>query len=275
MQLAKGQKRAIWFGVGFLLVLWVVAITPLCVKLGLSSAPIAVDVAHVGTAPAKWETFFGIPVPGGINIFTVSVTWLIMGGLLLFGYFSTRKLRRVPGRLQLLAETFVGMFEQICEDSMGKEIGRKFLPFVATIFIFVLISNWIGLIPVLEEPTRDLNTCLALGILSFFVAHIAGIRYKGIKKYLKEYIEPVGPLSPFLLLLNLVGEVGKTLSHSIRLYGNIMGGAILLMVLGQLTRQIPFFSSFLNFWFGLFVGLVQAFVFAMLAMTYIAVKVTD
>ncbi len=132
-----------------------------------------------------------------------------------------------------------------------------------------------GIIPGLEEPTRDLNTCLGLGIISFFVAHIAGIHYKGLKAYLREYLEPLGPLSPFLLVLNVVGEIGKTLSHSIRLYGNVMGGAVLVLVLGQLTKQLPFLSTFLSAWFGLFVGLIQAFVFAMLAMTYIAVKVTE
>jgi len=275
MKLDRRQKIVLWGGLTFLLLLWAVAVTPLCVTLGLSRAPIATDVSSIESPPPKWDSFLGIEVPGGINVIPVVMTWAVMGLLILFSHRAGRNLRREPRRLQLIAESFVGMFDQLCVDSMGKEIGRKFVPYVATIFIFVLISNWIGVIPGLQEPTRDINTCFGLGLISFFVSHIAGIRYRGIKAYLREYFEPLGPLSPFLFVINVVGEIGKTLSHSLRLFGNVLGGAILVLVLGELTKQLPILNTGLSIWFGLFVGLVQAYVFAMLAMTYIAVKVAD
>jgi len=276
VKLTKAQKYGLWSGIAVLLLVWLAAATPLGPALGIVKAPlIGTDVSGIGEAPAKWRSIFGIELPGGLNIVTMVMTWAIMGLILFFGFSATRRPRRVPGRLQLLFEMFVGFFDQICADSMGPQLGRKYVPFVATIFIFVFISNWIGVVPGLEEPTRDLNTCLGLGVICFFVAHVSGIRYKGWKKYLLEYVEPVGPLSPFFLVINVVGEIGKTLSHSIRLYGNVMGGAVLILVINQLSKQLPPLSLFLTLWFGLFVGLVQAFVFAMLAMTYIAVKVGD
>ena len=260
----KKDKR-IFLIVGILLILfWLGAIL---------FGNIETDVSGVGEdIPKIWPEFLG-----GVNIITVGMTWGVMAILIVLAVITRYNLREIPGRFQVMMEMLVGMFDQLCEDTLGKERGRKFMPFVATIFIFVLLSNWVAVIPIgwMEEPTRDLNTCVGLAIICFFVAHIAGIKYKGWKKYLREYIEPVGFLSPFLLILNVVGEIGKTVSHSFRLFGNVMGGAVLIFVLGQLTKQLVLFNTFLNLWFGLFIGLIQAFVFAMLALSYLSVKVNE
>ena len=157
---------------------------------------------------------------------------------------------------------------------------------IATLFIFIVMSNWLGIIPSfwqilefdhpshifeafkVEEPTRDLNTTLGLGILVFFVVHFSSIKFKGIKEYVKEYFQPIFIMAP----LNLIGEIAKVVSHSFRLFGNIMGGAVIIIVVSSLVRYIAF-PILLNGFFGIFVGAVQAFVFTMLALTYIAVAI--
>lgn len=134
--------------------------------------------------------------------------------------------------------------------------------------MFLLLSNWLGIIPYLEEPTKDLNTPLSLGIMGFAIAHYAGIKSKGFKEYAKEYFQPMF----FMMPLNLIGELSKIVSISFRLFGNIMGGAIIILVVSYLTYSV-ILPPFLNAFFGLFVGTIQAFVFTMLTLVYISVQV--
>lgn len=238
---------------------------------------IKIDVSDVGEPPQKIENLFGLHYRFfSVNISTILNTWLVMAMLVLAGLMVGKRLKKIPGRLQTIMEMFVSSFDELCQDTLGKELGRKYLPFIATVFIFVLLSNWIGIIPIsgLEEPTRDLNTTLGLGVICAFVAHISGIRIKGWKGYLKEYIDPGGIIGWCMLPLNIVGEVAKVGSHSIRLFGNIMGGSVLILVLLELSRQFIGIYIIFQPFFGIFVGLVQSFVFAMLALAYIAVKVT-
>jgi F-type H+-transporting ATPase subunit a len=135
-------------------------------------------------------------------------------------------------------------------------------------FMFLLVSNWLGIIPHLHEPTKDLNTPLSLGLIGFFIAHHAGIRAKGFKEYSRAYIDPMF----FMLPLNLIGEIAKVVSISFRLFGNIMGGSIIILVVSYLSYSL-LLPPLLNAFFGLFVGTVQAFVFTMLTLVYISVQV--
>jgi F-type H+-transporting ATPase subunit a len=136
------------------------------------------------------------------------------------------------------------------------------------LFMFLLFSNWLGIIPHLEEPTKDLNTTLGLGIMGFVIAHYAGIKSKGFKAYIKEYFQPIF----FMMPLNLIGELAKIVSISFRLFGNIMGGSIIILVVSYLTYSVAL-PPFLYAFFGLFVGTIQAFVFTMLTVVYISVQV--
>jgi len=234
------------------------------------------QVKNVGEAPEKITNIFGLKHSFfSINISTILNSWLIIAILILIAYSVGRKLTKIPGKAQTITEFIISSFDHLCADTLGADIGRKYLPFVSTVFIFVLLSNWIGIVPVLgiEEPTRDLNTTLGLGLICAFVAHGSGIKVKGFKGYCKEYIEPGGIIGWCMLPLNIVGEFAKVGSHSIRLFGNILGGSVLILVLLELSRQLlPVYIVFQIF-FGIFVGLVQAFVFAMLALAYISVKV--
>lgn len=234
------------------------------------------DMSKVGQPPAKLTHVFGWQIPlGGIATRTVVMSALVSVLLCWWAVSATRRMSEKPGRLQATAELFVQAFLDLCNDTLGSR-GRAYMPFVATIFLFVWISNMLGVIPGLEEPTRNINTTLGLGIICFIVAHVSSIRAKGIKSYILDYFEPMivvkGVSIPnvFMFPLNFVGELSKVISHSFRLFGNIMGGAIIIMVVSNLTHYVAM-PILLSAFFGLFVGTVQAFVFAMLALTYIAV----
>jgi F-type H+-transporting ATPase subunit a len=202
------------------------------------------------------------------NLEAIVMTWIVIGLLLLFGFVASRRKQRIPGAVQLLGEMLVSQLYGLTEDALDEKLARKYAPLICALFMFLVLGNWIGMVPHLEEPTKDLNTPLSLGLMGFFIAHWAGIRAKGFKAYLKQYFEPIFLMMP----LNLIGELAKIVSISFRLFGNIMGGAIIILVVSYLTYSLVL-PPFLNAFFGLFVGAIQAFVFTMLTVVYISVQV--
>jgi F-type H+-transporting ATPase subunit a len=202
------------------------------------------------------------------NLKVILMTWVVIAVLLILGVIITRRRGVLPHSMQVLGELFVGQFYQLTEDALGKEHVEKYAPLICSVFMFVVFSNLLGVFPHLEEPTKDLNTPLSLGIMGFVIAHYAGIRSKGFKAYAKEYFQPVF----FMMPLNVIGELAKIISISFRLFGNIMGGSIIILVVSYLCYSIvlpPFLLAF----FGIFVGAVQAFVFTMLTLVYISIQV--
>jgi F-type H+-transporting ATPase subunit a len=189
--------------------------------------------------------------------------------LILLAILVKRNLRLIPSKLQLAAEYTYSFFREIVTDTIGEE-KAYFTPYIFTIFIFIFTCNIIGIIPIPGnmEPTRNLNVPLGMGIMVIFVVHYSAIREKGLKSYLKGYAEPLFFMAP----LNLVGEVAKGISISFRLFGNILGGAVIVLVISNLIRYI-LIPIGLNAFFGLFVGTIQAFVFTMLALSYTAVAI--
>lgn len=210
--------------------------------------------------------FFGHDMT--FNIKVIIMTWAIFGFLLVFGFLAAKNRRIIPGPVQVIGELFINQLFGLTEDAMDKELGRKYSPLICALFLFLLASNWCGLFPFMEEPTKDLNTPLSMGLLGFFIAHYAGIRAKGFKGYIKEYFEPIF----FMMPLNLIGELAKVVSISFRLFGNIMGGSIIILVVSHLIYSI-LLPPFLNAFFVIFIGAIQAFVFTMLTIVYIAVQV--
>jgi len=203
-----------------------------------------------------------------LNLEAILMTWIVFSVLLLFAFLAARKRGFVPRRLQVVAEMIIGQLYQLTEDALDREQAEKYGPMICALFLFMLLSNWLGIIPHLEEPTKDLNTPLALGLMGFVVAHYAGIKSKGFKAYSKEYFQPMF----FMMPLNLIGELAKIVSISFRLFGNIMGGSIIILVVSHLTYSL-LLPPFLNAFFGLFVGTIQAFVFTMLTVVYISVQI--
>jgi len=202
------------------------------------------------------------------NIEAIAMTWIVCGLLIAFGLLAAHKKARLPGAMQIIGELFVSQFFNLTEDALNKEMAKKYGPLICALFMFLVLSNWLGILPHLEEPTRDLNTPLSLGIMGFVIAHYVAIKTKGFKAYIKEYFQPIF----FMMPLNLIGEVAKIVSISFRLFGNIMGGSIIIIVVSYLTFNV-IFPPLLNAFFGLFVGAIQAFVFTMLTLVYISVQV--
>ena len=210
--------------------------------------------------------FFGHNIT--INLEVIVMTWIVFVLLIVLGMFTTRNKGLIPRPLQALGELIVSLLYDLTEDALGEEHAEKYAPLVCALFMFLLGSNWLGMIPHLEEPTKDLNTTLGLGIMGFVIAHYAGIKSKGFKAYAKEYFQPIF----FMMPLNLIGELAKIVSISFRLFGNIMGGSIIILVISHLIYSIVL-PPFLYAFFGLFVGTIQAFVFTMLTVVYISVQV--
>lgn len=204
-----------------------------------------------------------------INITYILMTWAVMAILIIFAYFATKKASLIPHPVQVAAELLVTMFYNLTVDALEEERAKKYFPMICTLFMFLLLCNWIGVIPVCAEPTRDLNTTLGLGLFGGVVAHYSGIRAKGFKGYLKEYCSPMW----FMFPLNVIGELAKVVSISFRLYGNILGGAIIIVVVSDLARYQVFPWLLGVPFFGLFVGAIQAFVFTMLTLVYISLMV--
>ncbi len=203
------------------------------------------------------------------NVKTIIMTWIVMAVLILFAILAKKNMGIIPNPFQVVAELLVSAFYNLCVDTLeDEELGKKYFPLTCALFIFLLLSNWLGIFPKLCEPTRDLNTPLGMGIMGFVIAQYAGIKEKGLKQYLKEYLDPIFFMAP----LNIIGEIAKVISISFRLFGNIMGGAIIIIVVSYLVYGI-LLPPLLNLFFGLFVGTVQAFVFTMLTLVYISVQV--
>ncbi len=202
------------------------------------------------------------------NLETIIMTWIAIGLLTTFGIFASRKRSMLPGPIQVVGELLVSQLYQLTEDAIDKEGAKKYGPLVCSLFMFLVICNSLGIIPPLEEPTKDLNTPLAFGIMGAVIANYAGIRAKGIKKYLGEYFQPFFIMFP----LNVIDQIAKVVSISFRLFGNIMGGSIIILVVSHLTFSVVL-PPFLNVFFGLFVGTIQAFVFTMLTIVYISLQV--
>ena len=219
------------------------------------------DLTHI----PKWVLTLGT-FRLELNSETLIMSWIVMALLIAFGFLATRKASFLPGPWQTLGEILLDAFEGLVNDALD-ERNRKYFPLIMTLFLFLWLSNILGIVPGLSEPTKDLNTPLAYGVLGFFIAHYAGIQTKGFKAYISEYFQPMFFMAP----LNIIGELSKVVSISFRLFGNIMGGAIIISVVSHLVYYI-ILPPALNAFFGLFVGTIQAFVFTMLTLVYISVQ---
>ncbi len=230
--------------------------------------------------PHNLTIFLGWKIPfGGVNVGIILNTWLVMGLMIILAFFGRFGLKTYPGRRQGIFEVIMTGFDSLCKESLGERLGRRYLPYIVTIFFFITFCNWLLLfyfIRWIEEPTLNLNTTLALGTIAFFVSHAVGIQEKGLKHYIAHYFEPMIEIGPikfpniFFFPLHLIGEIGKVVSHSFRLFGNILGGAIIYVVVTALIKHMVL-PPFMHLFFGLFVGIIQAFVFTLLALTYISI----
>jgi F-type H+-transporting ATPase subunit a len=195
---------------------------------------------------------------------TIVVTWAVMALMVLGAWLITRRLTAdLPlTRWENLLEILVhGMQKEIHE--VSRQSPRPYLPFVGTLFLFILVSNILNVVPGYVAPTASLSTTAALAVCVFVAVPGYGIRSSGLKEYLKQYVKPTVIMLPF----NVMGELSRTLALAVRLFGNMMSGSKIVAILLALTPIL--FPVVMNA-LGLLTGVIQAYIFAILAMVYIA-----
>ncbi|MEW5736078.1 MAG: F0F1 ATP synthase subunit A [Thermodesulfobacteriota bacterium] len=193
-------------------------------------------------------------------------SWVAMAILIAIGITATRSIKLIPGKGQNFLELAVGGIEDFMVSVVGEE-GRWVLPVVATVFLYILTCNLIGLIPGFFPPTANINTTASCAVVVFFFTHYIGIRYHGVK-YIKHFTGPVLALAPLFIVLEIIGHLARVLSLSFRLFGNMEGHELVLGILFMLAGA--FFAPLPIMALGVFVSLVQAFVFFLLSCIYFA-----
>lgn len=209
------------------------------------------------------ETVFTIPVFGGIAVAESTViTWVIMAVLVLLSIILTRNLKvnRISKR-QAAAECIVTWLNRFVEEMVG-EGGRQYVPYLVTVLIYIGASNISGLFGV-KPPTKDLNVTVALALMSIILIEASGIRQKGVRKWCKSFAEPVAIITP----INILEIFIRPLSLCMRLFGNVLGAFVIMELIKQLIPvgvPLPF-----SFYFDIFDGLIQAYVFVFLTSLFI------
>lgn len=207
---------------------------------------------------------------GFVNLnLTIVITWILMIVLVLSAKFITRNLKSEikTTRWQSILEMLVtGMKDQIKEVGLNKP--EKYIGFIGTMFLFIATSNLCAIIPWYEPPTGSLSTTAALSLCVFIAVPVFGIAESGIRGYLRSYLQPSFIMLPF----NIISELSRTLALAVRLFGNIMSGGLILTILLSIT---PFFFPIVMSALGMLTGMVQAYIFGILATVYIAAATQD
>ena len=231
----------------------------------------------------KIGSIFGFSVTNSLLM-----TWAVMLVLLIFTFLLRRKLALIPGKLQAGVEwLFEGVLDYMAETLEDERIARRFFPLIMTIFLFVFVGNEMafipgvgsagffsagGFVPLLRAPGADLNFTLALAVISFLTIEITGVAILGFWKYAGKYINIKSPIGFIVGLIELLSNVGRIISFSFRLFGNIFAGEVMILVAG-------FFASYLLpvplMAFEVFVGFIQAVVFAMLTLFFIKLAIME
>jgi F-type H+-transporting ATPase subunit a len=244
---------------------------------------------NISFLPEHLFSLGGLPITNSLL-----VAWLAIAILIAFAYFSTRKMELVPKNksqhfAELIVESLYGLVSGVTGDDKQT---KRFFPLVATIFLFVLLSNWLGLlpgvgsiglfeeihgseekifVPLFRAGSADLNFTLGLAIISVLAIQFFGIAALGVFKYGKKFINFKSPILFVVGILEMVGEVAKVLSFSFRLFGNVFAGEVLLIVI---TFLVPYVVPLPFYFLEVVVGVIQAFIFSMLTAVFLKMAVT-
>ena len=194
----------------------------------------------------------------------VVYSWVVMILLIICSTIATKKIAMIPSGAQNFFEVLISGMEDFMVDITGEE-GRWLFPLTATVFIYVAVCNLIGLVPGFLPPSANLNTTASIALVVVVFTHVIGIKYHGVK-YIKHFLGPVWWLSPLMIMIEIIGHVARILSLSFRLFGNMMGHEIVLFILFGLAGV--FFAPLPIMALGIFVAIVQAFVFFLLSIIY-------
>ena len=242
---------------------------------------------RIEIAAEKLFEVLGLPVTN-----TLLMGWIVVGVLTVLGFLIARKVTLIPKGLQNLFEAFIDGFLGLMESVFGsREKAEKYLPLVATIFIFILLSNWFGIlpgvgsigffeetgggkafVPFLRSPASDLNFTLALALIAVLMGNILGVAAIGFFKHLSRFLSFKGPIDFFVGILEFISEIAKMVSFSFRLFGNVFAGEVLLIITGFLA---PFLVPVPFLLLEIFVGFIQALVFAMLTTVFIGIATSQ
>ncbi len=236
------------------------------------------------------ETVFHLgflPVTNSVILSVVTVFFFAI-----FAFVFHRRLALIPGKLQSFVEIIIESILNLMESVLGRrDLALRYLPLIATIFLFVWISNWFGLLPgvgsilvagehgghavhfpLFRAPAADLNFTVVLAMIAVIAINALGIIAVGFKRYSRRFFHPKNPILSFAGFLELVSEFVKIISFSFRLFGNVFAGEVLLTIIGFLVPLVlPLPFLFLE----LFVGFIQAFIFAMLTLVFVAMAVSE
>ncbi len=232
----------------------------------------AEDVFHIGNFPVTNATL---------------LAFIVLVVLAVISIILRKKLTMVPGMLQNVAETMLEGALDIMDTVLGdRKTSEKYLPIVFTIFLFVLFSNWFGLVPgvgsimigrgadavpLLRSPASDLNFTLALALIAVTMVNVFGVAAMGLKERFSVFFNFSNPLKFFVGILELISEFARIISFTFRLFGNVFAGEVLLAIMALLVPYlVPLPFMFLE----IFVGFIQAFIFGMLTLVFVALAVT-
>jgi F-type H+-transporting ATPase subunit a len=217
-------------------------------------------------------------LPGAFVPDHVAMAWVVIALLALLSVLCTRRLQSVPGPLQNVLEVAVEAFTGLIDSIIGHH-GRKYLPLLGAVGLFILVANLLGLIPGFKSPTANLNTTAALALTVFFAYHYFGVREQGVLTYAKHFLGSSGALPkallftmgvilvPVFILVEVIGHCARVLSLTIRLFGNIFGEDAVILILFFLS---PLIAPLPMMGLAIFTSVVQALVFVMLSTIYIA-----
>lgn len=248
----------------------------------------AVDAAHtsgihIALAAEKLGEFLGIPITN-----TLVTSWAVIALLAGVSIFVGFGVKLIPGRLQTLLELLFGyVYDYIAETLESREMARRFFPLLMTIFLFVFTANALeftpgigsfmfhtehGAVPLLRSVNTDLNVTLMLAIISFFVIEITGILAIGFWKYSGKFLNFHSPTGFFIGIIELISELVRVVSFSFRLFGNILAGEVLIVVI---TYFLPYLVPVPLMLLEVFVGFLQAAIFALLTLFFIKIAITE
>ncbi len=224
--------------------------------------PILVVLGLFGIHPKNTQN----PVPDYIVMcIIVAVLLIVLLGL------ASRKLSRIPSKRQSVLEFIIEAFEGLLTDIVG-EPGKKYLPMIGTIGLFIFSANMLGLVPGLMSPTSKLNVTAGCAISVFVYYHWEGIKAQGFFRYLKHFTGPIPALAPLLLPIEIISHFSRPVSLSLRLFGNIFAEELLIIIIASI---IPFVLPLPFMAVAIFTAIIQAFVFVLLACIYIAGAVVE
>ncbi|MBN1142350.1 MAG: F0F1 ATP synthase subunit A [Deltaproteobacteria bacterium] len=195
----------------------------------------------------------------------VLYAWLVMIILIALSFVATRKITEIPSGLQNFMEAVVETLENFMEENMGPK-GRKYFPLIGTLALFILTCNLIALAPSAFPPTANPNTNAAMALTVFAATHYIGFREHGLS-YLKHFTGPMPALAPLMFPIEVIGHIARPVSLTLRLFGNMYGHEIVLMIFLML---VPLFGPLPMMFMGILVAFIQTFVFTLLTTIYIA-----